>query len=374
MKKIFIVLPLSFLLFACGGSDNSSGPTPVNPQIESYKPEFILDGQSGLFENFQWYSYDRRTHYIWTNFDVYQIKTQGQIFKLQILNFYNPENTAEMGYYTLRIEGDAGEFGTYVIEAKACGVPQSNPDYANCIKDPAQNTFTYFDIKSGKIWKMSESIAVISSDWTMAFKNDEILLNSGDKGLGDVLGAVLYKDPKVKLPNGQANFERLVGKLRDNFDMSTFSAVEMTHAASYYPVNGQSKVIDVASWAKDSSGNDKANTNNWWLVRSRNSDAVYSFRATDIQKVDAAVTKLQFEVARVEKGVLTKSRVIEFDVDSQKMNQLNCIVLASAKDVPCNAQSWDLQIDSGSQWSVSTANGAIGPVNKTQLLELIQRL
>ncbi len=178
-------------------------------QVSSAAWTFV---EEGLFEEYPWYSYDMTTHTILSNLDVYAIENDSSLYAVQVLSYYNPANTNESGFYTLRVQAPGGALETVEVSASACGNARANPNYDSCVADPEQNAFTYLNLETLATWKMSDAEAAQSDEWDLAFKTTEIRLNNTSFGPGNVLGALAYRNADLFQLAGPA-FVRELQKL-----------------------------------------------------------------------------------------------------------------------------------------------------------------
>ena len=181
--------------------------------------------EEGLFEEHSWYAYDMSTHSIWSHLDVYVINAGDSSYAVQILSYYNPDNTNESGFYTLRVQTPGGPLSTVEVAAGACGNARANPNYDSCVQDPQQNAFTYLNLETLESWKMSDAEASQSEDWDMAFKTTDIQLNNGSKGPGQVSGALAYRNGDLFKLSGPAFVRQLMQLSMGDMQLAPFEAV-----------------------------------------------------------------------------------------------------------------------------------------------------
>lgn len=57
---------------------------------------FATDEFGGVFDEHPWYRYDLQgNHQIWPNYNVYLVRSGGDVFKVQLISYYNPSDGAD---------------------------------------------------------------------------------------------------------------------------------------------------------------------------------------------------------------------------------------------------------------------------------------
>ena len=111
--KFLLLFVSVFSFMACSngeqplpGKDNGDDDTNIVFAVDSEDTTvFMLDGSTGTFDK-NWYHYDEAGgHKIYTIFSLYLVQTpEGNNYKVQIANYYDPKNSNISGVYTLRIK------------------------------------------------------------------------------------------------------------------------------------------------------------------------------------------------------------------------------------------------------------------------------
>lgn len=367
-----LIFSFILLVIGCGGSKSTNNPSSEGLNITAEEPLFLMDGQSGLFETVKWYSYDMSTHTIWSNLDVYLVKSSDQIYKLQILSYYNLQNIQQSAYFTLRIEDSIGNVQLLEVNAETCGNPFNNPDYENCLKDPAKNLPTYLNLKTLTSKKMTDQEAQKDSEWDIVFKNTELALNSGNSGPGSVVGALLYRDATIMKKNGLTDFNRLKEKLNADFDQKTFESLKIPTAASFYPPNGAQQIIQTSDWLLASDSGKEVFADLYWLLKTAN-NKVGLFHAASIEQTSATTYKLVFEYSLMNSQKNKDLKAIVLNADTADKSKSVCFSFEQGQDVSCSS-AHDMKFNLGQEWSLQQNFGAMGPFGYAEASYMLERL
>jgi hypothetical protein len=139
--------------------------------------EFTIDKKAGTLLENSWYGYNfDGNHKIWPNYRVYAIKSHGQEFKLRMTGYYN--ETGDSGfvsfdYQDISLNANTAMNSISYLDASAGG-------YSAAIDDP-KNKFTYYNLVNNTPVELTDSAALQSSDWDIAFKRTQIKINSASR-------------------------------------------------------------------------------------------------------------------------------------------------------------------------------------------------
>ena len=341
-------------------------------------PRYVLDKDAGgLFEKNSWFTYYSQSHLSLTTLDVYAIKSQNKFFKLQIVEFYRDNNNEKLGYYTLRVDRGNG-LELLDVDASACGHPQSNPNYWPCQGTP-KNRFAYVNLETFEIRYLSDQEAIDDLNWHIAFKADEIKLNSGKSGPADVRGAVLSKDLSYTTGDDQERFNLLFNTLSGDKDLSRFERTYSYTSVNFFGPDGFDKVIYEDQWfSENSSGQRSSKPNNWWLIKNFDETSYVKFRVkaiaeTNINGVTESDITVSIHVQDIGQNRFSlESTDLTLKVSSDK-RAINCIDFnGGPKVIGCSKSlGWDIRlINNKGAWSIQTRKGAQGPINTNDIINI----
>lgn len=227
MKKLTLLGLIVLALAGCRDAKSKDEPSNVGPQD--------FNGKGNLFENYTWYAYDPMGHTIWSNYDIYAIRSKGKYYAFEILGYYDPAVPLKSGFYTVRVKGEDNVTHEFAFDAAGCGNPHSNPNYATCIADPNQNVATYLRLSDRNVSQMPDATALTSTDWDLSFKTTAIKLNSGTFGVGDVAGALYYRNPAFFDSNGKPKLNEVQNAtMSGDKHLNEFNAAKNFETLQYF--------------------------------------------------------------------------------------------------------------------------------------------
>jgi len=245
------------------------------------------------------------------------------------------------------------------------------------INASSSDTAAYMNLETGSVLTMTDEEAAASSDWHLAFKRNNIQLNSGASGPGQVAGAVAAD---------QAGFYTGSGEPNSSVFLNATANSELEHllAPMSEPSSWTSDAV-VSQFGNDwyvyDSGNITANPDNGWLVRSAEGD---SYARMQVNGIDFPTRTMPPE------GV--KSFQIDFDVQPAAQATFTgtatftgsipgtggelCFDFDSDATVGCDTATWDVKLGfvgrdfylrTNSGPSGDGDGGAFGPFEWTEL-------
>lgn len=214
-------------------------------------------------------------------------------------------------------------------------------------EDNPENKFSYFSFTTGAEVALLDSEAKLSSDWDVAFKRNNIIVND--------------KSSKAALVAEQVDFYNADGSpVKETFVAATASS----EAAKFIAVTAES-ITDAefkADEAKPALGKTwynydfsthviSANAENYWLIQNSEQTDVSIFNVKDITTAgrEAASYTVQFFQNEAQAGApfIFPQNGTEFFVDFSSISEV-CydIELDSNVDCASNTDTWDLRFDS----------------------------
>lgn len=381
IKQLLLLLVSTILISSCAKVE----PQPKQAQALNLsqflatKTQYVKDKSSDLFIESPWYIYDENNHIIWPIFSVYAIRSQGEYYKLQIINYY--DNAANPGIYSLRVSNEEGETQNLQFEAQGCGNVYTNTDFDNCVLDPNRNIYTYLNLKTGVTQKLSDGTAKKSTSWDIAFNGTNIRLNSGKYGFKGVQAANLfvYSDFYKK---GTADFQKIAEVSFSTKGSEFFNLDLDPKSVPYSLAPGVNRVINEPDWYKEDSSTKlrEANNKNWWLIKSSTGDSFIKFNISSIKERE--IEDGSIETALTFSTYYQSKDDIEFDnllrnwqtpVFSTKKRLIRvCYDLDSEEVVDCKKKNlWDIKFTALNKktrrWKIEVANGAIGPLSSKDI-------
>ncbi len=150
-------------------------------------PFLFQDEEGGAF--FRWFAYDGGAHLLYSRFHVYGIRRDGELYKVQVLRFYDEQAGAPVpALYQLRVatvtDGGVGETEVIDVDGTAGGVTEpGDSDPSGCIR-----------LSTRAVSLLTPAEAKASSDWDLCFRRATISVNGGDDAAGDVEAVDLMAD------------------------------------------------------------------------------------------------------------------------------------------------------------------------------------
>lgn len=230
------------------------------------------------------------------------------------------------------------------------------------INASSSDTAVYMNLETGSVLTMTDEEAAASSDWHLAFKRNNIQLNSGASGPGQVAGAVAADQADFYTGSGEPNSSVFLNATAD-------SELEHLLAEMSEPSTWTNDAL-VSQFGEDwyiynfSNGNMTANSENGWLVRSSEGD---SYARLQVNEFDFPT--------RTGEGI--KSFRIDFDVQPSAQSTFTgiatftgsipstggdlCFDFDSDTTVGCDTENWDINLGfSGRDIYLRTNSGSSG--------------
>lgn len=150
-------------------------------------PFLFEDEEGGAF--FRWYAYDGSAHLLYSRFHVYGIRREGELYKVQVLRFYDEQAGAPVpALYQLRVAtvtaSAVGETEVIDVDGTAGGMTEpSESDPSGCVR-----------LSTRAVSLLTPAEAKASTDWDLCFRRATISVNGGDNAAGDVEAVDLMAD------------------------------------------------------------------------------------------------------------------------------------------------------------------------------------
>lgn len=232
------------------------------------------------------------------------------------------------------------------------------------------NSYTYFNLETGKTVALSAAEAETSTDWHIGFRRDGVILNGGNSGSGNVAGALAAAqdnfydgdepDENVFL-NASAADE--LEQLTATYDLGSLSflsdepspAIKASEAVTgtnidmgWYNYNVVSHAISL-------------NDNNWWLLRSAEGDSFAKFHASDLTYARETGLEVTFEFDVQPSGNSQFTTDATFNAVIGPAGGEACFDFDSDSTVDCSNTTWDLKLEiAGRSWTLWTNSGISG--------------
>jgi len=373
MKSLLSLIIISIFFISC----KRLKPLPVKQaSLISFQSSslYLMDNTPSIFEKHQWYSYDFMTHTLWSNLDIYSVKTANKNYFFQIEDFYQESPPYKLGQYKLNIK-TGKSIQQIVVDGYTCGVPFIDPDeYQRCIADPQRNQFTYLNLESLKSWRMEDPEAQNNFDWHVAFKDFDIKFNNGTNGPSRILAGFAFKNYNffIKGPDGEitADIEKIkAAKISGEFVRYFNLMKEDDRDIQYFLPKGTSKVIHSSDWYKEDENKIKKEISNYWIVRGSEGRSYFKLTIDNIDEEYLSISSddkksfitLSYHIQNDDQEAFSQDEIIlTLPVIFSGKAQRVCIDL-DQQAFECNSNSWDIEFTSSTsgEWSFSNKNGAI---------------
>ncbi|OIQ17554.1 MAG: hypothetical protein BM556_12180 [Bacteriovorax sp. MedPE-SWde] len=383
--KIILAIIISLTLLSCAKVKPLDKATIVEnfDQFIAKQSQYVKDSSTDVFEESPWYSYDEPNHIIWPTFSVYSIRSNGNYYKVQMINYYDTQ--ANPGVFTLRVAKDGQSSKVYSFEAQGCGNVYTNPNFESCLLNPETNIYTYLNLSNGNTFKTTDAQAKKRSDWDVAFNGTTIRTNAGKYGSKGTRAANVFIYRSF-FPRGIVDYQRIAevsfsdkGERFFNLDM------DIRNIPFALPP-GVNRVINEPDWFKNSSTTDglfEAVNKNWWIVRSAESNSYTKLNIDKIvetidldNKIDTDIHFKTYHQSITDDAFDTTEMSWKLDtINSSKRLIKICIDLDKRAKVSCNSsiKTWDIKLTilnrKKRRWKIDTANGAIGPLLLEDILK-----
>lgn len=216
--------------------------------------------------------------------------------------------------------------------------------------DHPKNKYTYFNLDSGAVVELTDAAAATSEDWHIAFKRNNIKLNGGVSGPGEVRGAVA--DDQAEFYNGSddtPNVSVFLAATRDS-EKPAFDAVTNADGLSYQidrnipAVKGDGGAE--SWWAYDPLTHmTSANANNWWLVKSAGGDSYAKLHVTNlVRDSDSRDITLELFVQGVGQSAFSTTAITSA-LSLPLAGGAKCYDFDAAAEADCAGAAWDIKAE-----------------------------
>lgn len=392
MRRLLILL-IVLLVAGCdevSPKKKQAVPSPEVIEDVGFSGKYVKDGKGGLFNNVKWYYYSLINHVVWGLYDVYMIKTPTEQYRVQIVDYYGGA-LEESGQFVVRVQWAGGD-EVVAMEAKGCGNVYTNPDFTACMADPERNVFTYLDLDTRTVLKMTDADALKDASWDLAFKGTDAKLNSGLSGPSTTVGAVLHRFPFF-FENGTPSDSAVTQPELQAKAKADFLRVPLPEVIHYFLPDGIDRVIHENYWYTEAAnGLRTAQDQTWWIVQSHDGRAFAKLRVASLTDVKESAeemgftTQLKLEWFVQEPGATTFANVPQtWSVDlstTQKTTSL-CLNLQTAVSAKCSSsdKGWEIKLVALNafkdaawtrDWRFFTSNGAYGPLTADEALAITE--
>lgn len=203
----------------------------------------------------------------------------------------------------------------------------------------------YLNLETGETVELTTEEAAASTDWHLAFRRNDIQLNSGASGPGNVVGAI---------GADQADFYHSEGEPNASVFLNATADSELEHllAAMEEPARWTADAV-TSQFADDwytydySNGNMSANPDNGWLVRSAEGD---SYARMQVNTFDFPTRtgegikdiKIDFDVQPAAQSTFTTTASFTGTIPASG-GEL-CFDFDADTTVGCDTATWDIKL------------------------------
>lgn len=248
---------------------------------------------------------------------------------------------------------------------------------AQQINASSSDAAAYLNLETGSVMTMTDEEAAASSDWHLAFKRNNIQLNSGASGPGQVAGAVAADQADFYTSTGEPNSSVFLNATADS-ELEHLLA-PMSEPSSW---TGDAVVSQFGNdWYVYNSGNITANPDNGWLVRSAEGNSYARMQVNGIDFPTRAVPpegvksfQIDFDVQPAAQATFTGTATFTGSIPGTG-GEL-CFDFDSDATVGCDTATWDVKLGfvdrdfylrTNSGPSGEGDGGAFGPFEWTEL-------
>ncbi|OZG75532.1 hypothetical protein BTA51_03075 [Hahella sp. CCB-MM4] len=251
-----------------------------------------------------------------------------------------------------------------------------NEPYSSVIIDASANdTYTYFNLDTGKVVALTDAQAETSNAWHIAFRRLSIKMNGGSSGPGHVEGALAVSqndfytaggDPNANVflnatPNSEE--EHLLAGV--NIGGLTFSSDAQSSAIAI-PGTLSGMTLDMGWFTYNMTTHSiSVNTRNAWLLRSNTGNSYARFYASALSYVPGGNLDVTFEFDVQSAAANSFTSSATFNATVPVSGGTACFDFDADATVDCETQdSWDLKIEiDGRNWTLWTNSGVSGSGN-----------
>ncbi|XOZ32995.1 HmuY family protein [Halomonadaceae bacterium KBTZ08] len=208
----------------------------------------------------------------------------------------------------------------------------------------SHDSATYLNLKTGDTLALTAEEAAASTDWHLAFRRNDIKLNGGNSGPGDVAGAVGVAQSDFYTEDGSPNASVFLNATADSEkehllatlsapDSWTSDAVVTEFGDAWYTYNRETHTVS-------------ANPDNGWLLRSAEGDSYARLRVNQFDYPAAnggAEFQFDFDVQPAGNSAFATSASFSGTLPSSGGEA--CFDFDSNASVDCDtASSWDIKV------------------------------
>ncbi len=251
-----------------------------------------------------------------------------------------------------------GEVTTTMIDATAggFGVPPGDP----------ANKYTYFNLATKAVVELTDTQAATSSDWHIAFKRTNIMLNGGVSGPANVKGTVADAQDDFYDASGDP-VASIFSDATAESELSAFNAVTDVSSLTFEAdrnipyIKGDGSSDGWWLYAGPPTHAVSANPDQWWLIKSAAADSYAKFHVTNIVQVSRDIT-LELYIQGVAESAYSVTPT-SWTAAIGAAGGSRCFDIDSATEVNCTmaATEWDIKVEVvGQGWNIWTNGGVSG--------------
>ena len=245
---------------------------------------------------------------------------------------------------------------------------------ARTVNASSHDQYTYFNLETGETVHISDEQATSSTEWHIGFKRYNVILNGGDSGPSNVVGAIAATQDDFYESSDEPNASVFLNATPDN---------EQEHLLASYNIDASAYIADEKAAAILGSGamigttldmgwfnynvvthQISLNNDNWWLLRSSAGDSFAKFHATALSYDSGTGLDVTFEFDVQQPGTSQFTDTATFNALIGPAGGEICFDFNSDSEVDCNDTSWDLKAEViGRNWNLWTNSGVTAAGN-----------
>jgi hypothetical protein len=211
------------------GIGSAFGPLPASyfafPDEPVSTPFLIEDSAQGAF--LRWYAYDGSNHTIYSRYHVYGVRSQGALYKLQLMSYYGEVAGAPVSArYRLRyaaIGAGGVEPSREIADIDGTAGGGENPDSpSGCVS-----------LASGESSLLTRAEASQSSAWDICFRRDSVSVNGERGGPGEVSAVDLYPDTNEPVTDVKALTDAAIDARFEEVSETALTAPGLEYRGDY---------------------------------------------------------------------------------------------------------------------------------------------
>ena len=280
--------------------------------------------------------------------------------------------------------------GTAVVGLGGCGSSSSGGSDSSFVdrgSDETSETFQtatidasdasryrYFNLNTGSTLDLTDAEAATSTEWHVGFSRYNVILNSGDSGIGNVTGALAATQEEFYLAGGDPDSNVFLNATADSeqehllatYDLSALSFVSDTKASAIQGSEAMTGTTLDMGWYNYNivTHTLAVNDQNWWLLRSSAGDSYALFRATSLTNDPVNGVDVTFEFDVQPSGVSQFTGTATFNASIPSGGGEACFDFDNDITLDCRSDDWDLKLEiDGRDWLLWTHSGVTAPGN-----------